>query len=227
MFLLYTRRAAWKSRAASKSAGAGGPCARLQRGATVPIRGLPPSTSCSLVLRREPMPFVPSTGPWMVASPLGAVVVLKDPAAVKALATGPLVGLRRVSNFNVMLGSAPSNRKDGCPTAHCEHWTWVDARSSLQWIQFDGSNSYVPILGGTAAWFMERFANRRADLRSIGEQNLRKLLGGNLYSNGQKATGIGNGERKWRVVDCPDDPVQHVHHFISSLDAAGAHSIGI
>ena len=109
------------------------------------------------------MEFLPSEPPWFSASPMGAVHRLASKAEVTALATGPLVGLAKASNFNVMLGIAKSTRRDRRPTVHCEKWTWLDAsRSSLPWIQRKGTNEFVPILGGTAAWFTELMISREA-----------------------------------------------------------------
>jgi hypothetical protein len=168
------------------------------------------------------MAFVPSSPPWFVASPLGTVYPLASTAEVSKLATSDAVGLPRTSNFNVMLGISKSNRQDGAPTRHAANWTWLGDGSSMQWIQQDSSSELVPILGGTAAWFFEYFVHRRDDLKQISAESLRKLLAGNVTSNGVAATGIGQlGQSKWRLVDAPADPVPCVRHFIASLDVEG------
>lgn len=59
------------------------------------------------------MAFKPSSPPWCVASPVGAVYTLSTKAEVSKLATGDVVGLPRASNFNVMLGIVKS--EDGKP----------------------------------------------------------------------------------------------------------------
>lgn len=172
------------------------------------------------------MDFVPSEPPWFVASPLGIVHRLASKAEVSAHALGPMVGLAKASNFNVTLGIAKSNRKDRAPTAHCEHWTWLGAGSSMPWIQKEGTAEYVPIIGGTAAWFTEHFRNRRADLEPISAQYLGKLLASNATSHGYKTSGIGaRNEPKWLLVDAPNEPVEHVRLFISTLDGAGRRTL--
>ena len=162
------------------------------------------------------MPFEPSVPPWDVASPFGETRRLNDNAAVKALAAE--LKQDRISNLNTVLARSKSNRKDERPAVHCENWTWLHARSSMAWIQLDGSEEYVPILGGTADWFCRHIAPCRLDLISaFSEQNLRKLMRETVRSHGLETDGIGRGHLKWRLVAAPADPVHHVDLFVASF----------